>query len=720
MKIALSIAWLAVAVAAAAPRPMTFLDVLELRSVQGGGLSQDGQSFVYAIDELDWKEGKRFTDLYVAETGGGPARRMTFTKGKNERDPRFAMDGRSFAFLSDREGPNQLYLMSAGGGEAQRVSADLKGGARSAVRSYAFSRDGRWLAYLAGTPESAQIYLRDLAAGAVRALTSHETGIDAFAWAPDSSKLYFTAPDTLPATARKRIELKFDVRHTDAPQPQVHLWQTPLEGGAPNQITSGEAYSVQSFQVSRDGAWITFLGRSTSRYAQGPDGVYEQEAYLVEASTGRVERLTDNRTSESLPAVSPDGRWVALTAAEDFQPFRRARAWVRATSGGEWKMLPGGWDYDVGDLAWSKDSRSLHFVAGVGLNRNLYAIDWPSGEVRSLTSHTGVVAASYHHETGAYLLAAEAPDKPREYFLARAADLGAPARWNRLSAANPQMDEFALGAYEAFQWKASDGERVEGVLVKPAGYEPGKRYPLIVQIHGGPAGAYVNGFPATYSTYVHVFAGNGYLVFQPNYRGSTNYGERFRMQIAGDYFRQGFDDIMTGVDELVRRGLADPDKLGMMGWSAGGHWSNWTLTHTDRFKAISSGAGAVNWISMYGQTDMQSTREFYFKGKPWENWDHYVEVSPLKYIRNAKTPTLIHVGADDLRVPRPQSEELYMALKKLGVPTEFLVYPDMGHGITEPRYQYVKMASEFGWFEKWLRGKETWLDWDAILATVPQ
>jgi dipeptidyl aminopeptidase/acylaminoacyl peptidase len=230
----------------------------------------------------------------------------------------------------------------------------------------------------------------------------------------------------------------------------------------------------------------------------------------------------------------------------------------------------------------------------------------------------------------------------------------------------------------------------------------------------------MNSFSGRYSNYVHIYAANGYAVFLPNYRGSDNYGEKFRMQIAGDYFRAGFDDIMTGVDYLIERGIADPDKLGMMGWSAGGHWSNWTLTHTDRFKAISSGAGAVDWISMYAETDEQAPREFYFKGKPWENWDHYVEVSPLRYIRNAKTPTLIHVGEADPRVPKPQSDELHMALKKLGVPTEYIVYPGMPHGLTEPRYQMVKMVAEFNWFEKWIKGKSGWFDWKPLLASVEE
>jgi dipeptidyl aminopeptidase/acylaminoacyl peptidase len=241
-----------------------------------------------------------------------------------------------------------------------------------------------------------------------------------------------------------------------------------------------------------------------------------------------------------------------------------------------------------------------------------------------------------------------------------------------------------------------------------------------VQIHGGPQSAVVMNFEAGHGYYAHLYAAAGYACFQPNYRGSSNYGERHKMEIGGDYFRQGYEDIISGVDHLIAEGIADADKLGAMGWSAGGHWSNWILTHTDRFKAISSGAGAVNWISMYAQSDIQRTREFYYGGKPpYEDFAKYWDVSPLKFIRNAKTPTLIHVVDGDPRVPRPQSEELHMALKKLGVPTELLVYPGTTHGITEPRNQLVKMVTEFNWFEKYLRGKTTWFDWKELLATLP-
>jgi dipeptidyl aminopeptidase/acylaminoacyl peptidase len=294
-----------------------------------------------------------------------------------------------------------------------------------------------------------------------------------------------------------------------------------------------------------------------------------------------------------------------------------------------------------------------------------------------------------------------------------------PAAWVRVSDANPQVAKLALGETGTIRWKAKDGVEIEGLLIMPLGYEKGRRYPLIVQLHGGPAAADMNTFQGRYVTYPHIYAAAGYVVLQPNYRGSTNYGEAFTRQIGGNFLRLSYGDIMSGVDHLIREGIADPERLGMMGWSAGGHLSSWTLTQTDRFKAISTGAGAVNWLSMYAESDVQSVREFYLGGRPYDAWDNFVNESALKFIRHAKTPTLIHVGEADQRVPKPQSDELYMALKKLGVPVEYIVYPGMPHGLTEPRYQLVKMVSEFNWFEKWLKGKKDWFDWKTLLDTLP-
>ena len=203
-----------------------------------------------------------------------------------------------------------------------------------------------------------------------------------------------------------------------------------------------------------------------------------------------------------------------------------------------------------------------------------------------------------------------------------------------------------------------------------------------------------------------VYAGAGYAVLKPNYRGSTNYGVKHKTGIVGNYFAPGYEDIMTGVDHLIAQGLVDSDRMGVLGWSAGGHWSNWILTHTDRFKAISSGAGTSNWISMYAQSDIQRSRQFYLGDKlPYDDFDAYWNQSPLKYIKNAKTPTMIHVVEGDPRVPSPQSIELHMALKQLGVPTELFMYPGTTHGIPDPRNQLVKAVSEMAWMDYYVRGQ---------------
>jgi len=263
-----------------------------------------------------------------------------------------------------------------------------------------------------------------------------------------------------------------------------------------------------------------------------------------------------------------------------------------------------------------------------------------------------------------------------------------------LTDTNPQLRQVSVGEYETVEWNSKDGRVVEGLLVKPVNYSSDKRYPLIVQLHGGPLSTSTRSFGASWWEYVHVYAANGYVVFQPNYRGSKGYGKEFKKAIAEDYFGPSFDDIMTGVDYLIEREIVDPDRMGIMGWSAGGDFSNWALVSTDRFKAVSTGAGSV---FSYG----------------WNYWAANKDV--IERIGNAKTPTLIHFGENDYK---HHGDLLYKELKKLGVTTEYIVYPNTGHQITNMRYQMVKMQAEFGWFEKWLKGRETWIDWELVFETL--
>ncbi|MBK5294772.1 MAG: S9 family peptidase [Acidobacteriia bacterium] len=715
-------------------RPMTFQDVVNTQAVLGGSVSPDGNWMLYALAVPDWKEAKRFTDIYLVSTKQGLAstRQMTFTKLKNEASPLWSRDGRFFVFSSDREGTgatplSQLYLMRTDGGEAQRIT-DAKDG----VGSFAFSKDGKWLAWLQGKADQKQIWVLPVAAietAKPKQWTKHATQVDSFEFAPDSKRIYFLTPDSSDKDNLERMEKKFTVRIRNQETPLVHLWGLDVESGKENRITSSSEYTVSSLSLSDDSKWIGFRGTPAGRYQRTVnEAAIYADLYLVEAATGKIERLTNNKEmSESPLSFSPDSRWMAFSAANDFTYFRTHKVYARPvsmspeTSSEKWRKLGDNFDGEVSIDFWSADSTMIYFNTGVRASTQLMSLAVDSGKVTQVSSVKGTLSVRQDEDSNRLILSYSDPVTPRNFYAIGSAEEAAHrSSWKQLTDSNPQVKQMALGQTSTVEWKSSDGRMVEGILVKPADYAPGKKYPLIVQIHGGPRGASTLGFDASYGNYSNIYAGAGYICLQPNYRGSSNYGEKFATEIAGDYFRQGYEDIMTGVDHLIAQGLVDETKMGVMGWSAGGHWSNWILTHTDRFKAISSGAGAMNWTSMYAQNDTQRVREHYFGGLPYDNFDKWWNVSPLKYIKNAKTPTLIQVVDGDPRVPRPQSEELHMALKKLGVPAELLVYPGSTHGIPDVRNQMVKMVSEFHWFEKWVRGQSGWFEWKEMLSSLDE
>jgi dipeptidyl aminopeptidase/acylaminoacyl peptidase len=711
--------------------PMTFMDIMEMRSVGSPTIRPDGKWMLYTYSIPDWKVGRSFTDIYLVslERGVESTRQMTYTKDKNETSPQWSRDGKFFAFLSNREAQgersttNQVYVMRPDGGEAYKIS-DAKDG----VGNFAFSKDGKWLVFSAGKDDERQLWsvaVEDIWQEKPKQLWKHKAPISWWQFSPDSRRIYFTSPDSVDKANKDRKEKKFDVRVRNEDSPPVHLWAFDLDSKKETRLTSGNEYTVSDVTISDDSKWIGFRGTTTNRYKRTvTEANNYSDLYLVEVASGSIERLTNNEEiGESTLRFSPDNTMIAFSAADDFQYFRNNRVYIRpiADKGGRWKKLGGDFDGDVNIGFWSQDGKTIYFNEGWKATNQVFAVSTQTGKVKQVTNEKGVVFASQDPDTKVITVSFTDPTSPGNIYYVPGVDrIQNRGSWRQLTDSNPQATNFLLGEVEAVEWKSTDGKMVEGVLVKPVNYEKGKRYPLIVQIHGGPAGASVLNFNAGTGNYSQVYAAAGYVCLLPNYRGSSNYGEKFKMEISGDYFRQGYDDIMSGVDHLINIGLVDGDKMGAMGWSAGGHWSNWILTHTNRFKAISSGAGAMNWISMYAQSDIQRNREFYYQGKPYDRFEHYWDVSPLKYIKNAKTPTLIHVVEGDPRVPRPQSEELHMALKALGVPTEFFVYPGTTHGIPDARNQFVKMVSEFNWMEKWIRGKEGWFEWKDLLATLKE
>lgn len=743
-----------------ATRPMTWLDMQNMRQVGSPTPSPDGKWMLYTVSVPDWKEARRQNDIYVVSTAQGVAstRRLTFTADKNETAPAWSRDGKFFVFLSDRDAPRdaggsrgsslptsgpgapyfppavgggiggasyQLYLMRPDGGEARKIT-DAKDG----VTTFAFSKDGAWLIYRSGPVTQEQLHALPVAALAdgdsVRPtqLTRHPNGIGLWRLSPDAKRVYFVTADTTDPDERLRLEKRFDVRVRNAEVPVSSLWALDLDTKRTTRLTRDTSYSVGEFDISPDGRWVGFRGLSSNRYDRN---ILEQningDLYLLEVASGQIERITKNtEIGESTVSFSPDSRRVAFSAPDDFVFMNNSKVYLRdvGARGAPFRKLGAGFDGDVTVGFWSKDGNTIYFNEGVKATNQVLALDVAANTVRPVIAEQASVSVNQDDETGRLIISyADPRTPPTLYTVPSARELGTRSAWTRLTDANPWVQQVALGDEQEITWTSADGRKVGGILVKPVGYQAGKRYPLIVAIHGGPAAADVLGFNGGYGS--QVYAGAGYAVLMPNYRNSTNYGQRFKVESQGDYFTKGYQDIMAGVDHLIAQGIVDSTQMGVLGWSAGGHWSNWILTHTDRFKAISTGAGVFNWISMYGQSDTQRGRQWYLGNKLYyDDMEAWWRQSPAAYIKNAKTPTMIHVVDNDPRVPRPQSEELHMALKRLGVPTEFYVYPGNTHGIPDPRNQLVKATAEMAWMDYWVRHSGRKFAWRDVLKTLDE
>ncbi|MBA3271369.1 MAG: S9 family peptidase [Acidobacteria bacterium] len=734
-------------------RPMTFLDMRQMRSVGAPTPSPDGRLLLYTLSTPDWKEAKTQTDVYLVSIpqGVSSTKQMTFTKDKDETSPRWTKDGRAFFFLSNREAPDsaatraQIYTMRPDGGEAQRVT-DTKEG----VRDYALSKDGRWLVYRSGKDGEEQLYrlpTSGIEAATPELLVKHDVGVGTWRIAPDDKRIYFVSPNALDKDDKERREKKFTVNIRNMETPSASLWALDLDPAgppasangtsvnratasaaarSPKKLTDGTQYAATAFSLSDDSKWVGFRGQSVDRYQRGitAETLYA-DLYLMEVATGNIERLTNNfEVSESGVSFSPDSQWVAYASADDTTKYNmtNGRVYLRpvADRGKPFRKLGTSFDGDASVGFWSKDGSTIYFNEGIRATNQLMMLDVKSGNVRQATEEKASLSVDVDNDTGVVLITYADPKMPSTLFTTDSVqNVSSRGSWRQLTDPNPQVKRFALGQEEEITWKSTDGTMVGGVLTRPVGYKPGTRYPLIVAIHGGPAGADVLGFNGGYGS--QVYAGAGYVVLKPNYRGSVNYGFKHKTDIVGNYFKPGFEDIMTGVDHLIAQGIADGDKMVALGWSAGGHWSNWILTHTDRFKAISSGAGTSNWISMYAQSDVQRNRQFYLGDKlPYDDFDAYWNQSPLKYIKAAKTPTMIHVVEGDPRVPSPQSVELHMALKQLGVPTELFMYPGNTHGIPDTRNNLVKSVSEMAWMDYYVRGIGKKFAWRDVLKTLEE
>jgi dipeptidyl aminopeptidase/acylaminoacyl peptidase len=629
---------------------MTFDDVIALKAVNDAQISPDGKWVAYVVAHADLTADANDPDIYLVSTAGGEPVRLTTSK-KSDTSPRWSPDGKWIAFISARDEKPQIYLISPTGGEAE-------------------------------------------------ALTTSKSGIASFQWSPDGKRIAFTQQRDLTADEEKKIKDKDDAVVVDQQFRFTQISAIDLATKKVSLIVSG-AFQVSDPQWSPDGSRIAYVVNPTPKADDGR----LSDIYVVASTEGATPRkLFENPGPDAAPRWSPDGKSIAvLTRPGNPTDVGQQQLAIVPSDGGSPRNVATGFLYQPGPATWSSDGATIYFTSAVRTTSQLFSVPSAGGTPKQITTLSGAIGgASFSRDRSAVAYTLEDIQHPADVFVAQVSNL---AGQTKLTDHNPQVRGMALGKSEVVRWKSKDGMEIEGIIVYPVDYTPGKRVPLVANIHGGPAGSWEERFPGNWVSPSHVWAGRGWAVFTPNPRGSTGYGEKFLRANIKDWGVGDFRDIQSGIDMLVAKGIADSTKLAQSGWSYGGYMTAWTLTQTNRFKAVMVGAGLTNMASMYGTNDIPRTIDGYFEAEPWNDPAQYAARSAMTYIKQAKTPTLIEHGQADNRVPIGQSQELYLGLKKNNVPVELVFFPREPHGLQEPRHQLDKMTREYEWFSKYVLGE---------------
>lgn len=630
------------AVSASAERPLGVIDALRIRDVTDPRVSPDGEYVAYVVAELDLDDDKGRSNIYLVPMAGGEAIALTTHDGSNTQ-PRFSPDGRFIAFVSSRSGKSQVWLLNRAGGEPTQWT-DVPGG----VSSFTWSPDGAAIVLVSRDPEP-------------------ERDDDA----------------TPPPIVITRRQFKRDGRgYLD--DRRTHLYVQGVGEENARQITRGNFDDSQP-AWSPDGREIAFVSNRTEE----PDGNSNTDIFLVPAGGGEPRQLTTNPGADGSPSFSPDGRTIAHTSVvrPDIIWYATTHLAVIPADGGTATVLSTSLDRNVRQPRFSEDGSEIVFLLEDSGNQHLASIPFGGGPITRLVDGERDVR-SYHR--GAVLLSE--PHLPAEV---------ATVTLDRLSHVNDDLlSEIELGQVDSVNVTSADGTEVEAFITTPPGFSDraeGTLYPTILWIHGGPVSQYSTRFNAQWQ----VFAAAGYAVVAVNPRGSSGYGEEYSHAIWADWGNRDFEDVMAAVDYAIDAGIADPDRLGVGGWSYGGILTDYVITKTTRFKAAISGASETNYLACYGTDHYQLQWEKEL-GLPWENRELYIEMSPITHVAKIATPTLVLSGEVDWNIPVSQSEQLYMSLRRRGVPTELIVYPGQSHGIRTPSYQKDRYERYLAWFERWL------------------
>ncbi|HAL56511.1 MAG TPA: hypothetical protein DCP63_08555 [Bacteroidetes bacterium] len=652
----LIVMWIAASLAAQeTPKAWTPEVMIKFKRVGGPVMSPDGKQVAYTVSSpiTEGEKSEFLTHIWLASADGMTNHQFTFGE-KSCSNPRFSPDGQYLSFVAARgsDAKNQIWLMRLGGGEAEQ-------------------------------------------------LTKTKAGVVSYAWSPDSKRIAYTMSDPETEKEEKDKKEKRDWVLVGKNDKCAHLYTVAVEkdgkGSRKTQRLTGGSFHVTSFDWSPDGKTIAFAHQASPSV----DVWATMDLSTVPSDSGAVKSLVTRKGLDANPLYSPDGKWIAF--ASDNGDSRWARAidiFVVPESGGEPKKLAETPDRSFGMINWSGDGKQIYGGETERTSARIYSLPIDGGKPRVLTTGVGNFSpASFNKDATVMACVIHPPETVPDVFVSSVKKFEP----KKLTNVNADFPKLLLGRTDVITWKSTDGKEIEGLLTYPVGYEKGRKVPLILNIHGGPAGVFTQGFTAAGTIYpLQAFAQQGYAVLRPNPRGSSGYGAAYRRANISDWGFGDFDDDMKGVEKVIELGVAHPDSLVICGWSYGGFMTSFSITRTNRFKAAGVGAGVTNLMSFVGTADIPSFLPSYFEGEFWDRMETYMKHSAMFNVKKIATPTQILHGQQDARVPLSQGQELYIALKRRGVPVEMITYPRTPHGPQEPKFVQDIGERMISWFNKQL------------------
>lgn len=660
------------------PKRFTVDDVLKIRRVSDPQVSPDGRLIAYTITDTDYEANRRVTQIYLISSDGGEPRQLTNEK-QSSTSPRWSPDGKRLAFISNRDGRTQIWTVE----------------------------------------------LTDGAPGPPRKITNISTGADGPVWSPDGKWIAFTSEiypecatdecnkqrDEQAAAGKVKAKIadRLLFRHWNSWKDgkRTHVFVASVETGQARDLTLGD-WDVPPFSLggqidyafSPDSKELAFAGNTDKDEARSTNG----DIFVVPVSGAEPRRLTgDNPANDLTPVYSPDGRYIAYRAQSrsGFEADRwQLMLYDRKTS--QSHSITGSFDSSVDGFTFSPDAQKIYFVALERGRQPVYELS-PGGGSPKRTIADGFNDDLQVSSDGKTLVfTRQSLSRPVDIYKSA---ISAPSVTQLTKTNDAQLVEFALKPAEEVSWEGAGGLRVYGFLTKPADFTASKKWPLIVLIHGGPQGAWNDSW--SYRWNPQLFAAAGYVVFTPNPRGSTGYGQKFVDEISGDWGGKAYTDILNGAAYVAALPYIDRERIGAAGGSYGGYMVNWIEGHNNdprvKFNALVSHAGVYNLTSMYGATEELWFPEWEFKGTPWTNPEMYARWSPHLFVREFKTPMLVINGELDYRVPYTEGLQLFTALQRQGVDSKLLVYPDEGHWVLKPQNSKLWYDTVLEWFDSHLK-----------------